>query len=187
MKNIAIFASGKGSNAEAIIEHFKGSALAKVVLIITNNPEAGVLKIAAKNKIISAIVTPAGLKNEKLMLGMLEGLNVEFVILAGFLKLVPGFLLQRYPKHIINIHPALLPKFGGQGMYGMKVHEAVLAEKETESGITIHYVNEKYDEGEVILQKKISIAPTDNPETLAGKIHVLEHEWFPKTIEQLLH
>jgi len=186
MKQIAIFASGRGSNAEAIIEYFRNKDSVKVALIITNNPDAGVLKIAARNKIISAIVTPQGLQNEKLMLGMMEALNIEFIILAGFLKLVPGFLLQRYPKHIINIHPALLPKYGGKGMYGMKVHEAVLADKETETGITIHYVNEKYDEGEVILQRKVTIAATDNPETLANKIHQLEHEWYPRTIEGLV-
>lgn len=186
MKHIAIFASGKGSNAEAIIHHFNNHPSVKVALVVTNNPEAGVLKIAAKNNIISAIITPAGFKKEKLVLGLLQSQNIDFIVLAGFIKLIPGFILEKFPRKIINIHPALLPKFGGKGMYGMKVHEAIVAGKESETGITIHYVNDRYDEGEVILQKKLAIAPADTPESIATRIHELEHEWYPKTIDSLL-
>ena len=186
MKHVAIFASGKGSNAEAVIDYFRNHSSVKVALIITNNPAAGVIKIAHSNKIISAIVSNEALNNEEITGRVLNALNIEMIVLAGFLQLVPDFILQKYPKRIVNIHPALLPKFGGKGMYGLKVHDAVLAAKEKETGITIHYANEHYDEGEVILQKKIAIEPTDNPESLAAKVLQLEHEWYPRTIEGLL-
>jgi phosphoribosylglycinamide formyltransferase-1 len=184
MKHIAIFASGKGSNARAIIEHFRNHPAVQVALIVSNNPEAGVIKIAHSNKIISAIVTNEALQKPEIMNRVLEALNIDLIALAGFLQKVPDFLLQKYPHRIINIHPALLPKHGGKGMYGLKVHEAVLAAKEPETGITIHYVNGQYDEGETILQKRITVEPTDNPETLAQKVHALEHEWYPKMIER---
>jgi len=186
MKQIAIFASGNGSNAEAIIAHFKSHPQVKVALVVTNNPEAGVIKIAHSNKIISAIINKTALNDPEILGRLLTALNIDLIVLAGFLQLVPAYLLQRYPKSIINIHPALLPKHGGQGMYGIKVHQAVLAARDVETGITIHYVNEHYDEGEVILQKHIAVDATDTPETLAGKVLQLEHEWFPKTIEKLL-
>jgi phosphoribosylglycinamide formyltransferase-1 len=183
MKHIAIFASGKGTNAQAIIEHFSNHPSIRVQLIVSNNPAAGVIKIAHSNKIISAIVTNDALQKPDVINRVLDALNIEFIVLAGFLQLIPEFLLQKYPRHIMNIHPALLPKHGGKGMYGMKVHEAVLAAKDTETGITIHYVNEKYDEGKIIAQKKIMIEPADNPEMLSKKIHALEHEWYPRIIE----
>ena len=183
MKHIAIFASGNGTNAQAIIEYFQNHTAAKVALIVTNNPEAGVIKIAHSNKIISAIVTNEALRKPEVINRILDALNIELLVLAGFLQLVPDFLLKKYPHRIINIHPALLPKHGGKGMFGMKVHEAVLAAKETETGITIHYVNEKYDEGEIILQKKIAVEPNDNAELLSKKIHQLEHTWYPQVIE----
>ena len=186
MKHIAIFASGKGSNAQSIIEYFKNHPSIKVALVITNNPEAGVIKIAHSNKIISAIVSKDFFNDAERMIRLLQSQNIELIVLAGFLQLVPAFLLQQFPSRIINIHPALLPKHGGKGMYGIKVHEAVLATNDTETGFTIHYVNEHYDEGEVILQKKIVVLPTDNPELLASKVQALEHDWFAKTIEQLL-
>jgi phosphoribosylglycinamide formyltransferase-1 len=186
MKRIAIFASGKGSNAEAIIQHFKDHPSIQVALIVTNNPEAGVLKIAAANNIVSAIVTTHGLQKEKIMRALMECFEIDFIVLAGFLKMIPEYLLQKFPKKIINIHPALLPLHGGKGMYGMKVHEAVVAGKEAKTGITIHFVNDKYDDGEVILQKEISLKPADNSETIAEQVNRLEHEWYPKTIEKLL-
>ena len=186
MQHISIFASGKGTNAQAIIEYFKNHSSIKIALVVTNNPEAGVIKIAHQHKIISAIASKNFLGNEESMNKLLGALNIECVVLAGFLQLVPAFLLQKFPKRIINIHPALLPKHGGKGMYGKKVHEAVLANKETETGITIHYVNEKYDEGEVILQKKIPVDSNDTPDSLSQKVQQLEHEWYPKTIEGLL-
>jgi phosphoribosylglycinamide formyltransferase-1 len=186
MKHLAIFASGRGTNAEAIIEYFKNNPSIKVSLVLTNNPEAGVIKIAHSNKIISAIVSKNALYDEQVMCKLLGALNIEMIALAGFMQLVPDFLIQKFPKRIINIHPALLPKYGGKGMYGPKVHEAVVANKETETGISIHYVNERYDEGEIILQKKIAVSPGDTAEEVAVKVKQLEHEWYPKALETLL-
>lgn len=186
MKNLAIFASGNGSNAEAIIEYFKDKPNVKVVLVLTGNPKAGVLKIAHQHKVISTIVSKEALQNEEVMNKLLGALNVDFIALAGFLQMVPAYLLKKYPNRIVNIHPALLPKFGGAGMYGLKVHEAVLAAGETETGMSIHYVNERYDEGEIILQKKVTISASETPEQIAGKVKELEHEWYPKVIDGLL-
>lgn len=186
MKNIAIFASGSGTNAQAIIEYFKDSTTVKVALVITNNPQAGVIKIAHQHKIISAIVSKDFFASADKMERLLNTFPIDMIVLAGFLQLVPPFLLKKFPNRIINIHPALLPAYGGKGMYGLKVHQAVLADKQSETGITIHYVNEKYDEGEIILQKKVAVEDTETTETLAAKVQQLEHEWLPKTIEQLL-
>ncbi len=186
MKHIAIFASGNGSNAQAIIDYFNNHVSIDVALVVTNNPDAGVIKIAHQQKIISAIVSRNFFGNEDSMNKLLNALNIEWIVLAGFLQLIPDFLLHKFPKRIVNIHPALLPKFGGKGMYGNKVHEAVLVNKESESGITIHYVNEKYDEGEVILQKKVLVDSNESAESLSKKVQHLEHEWYSKTIEQLL-
>lgn len=186
MKNIAIFASGKGSNAKTIIDYFANHPNVKVALVISNNPTAGVIQMAHERKIVSAILNTATLNNEEVMKKLLAALQVEFIALAGFLQMVPPFLLQEFPNRIINIHPALLPKFGGKGMYGLRVHEAVISSSESETGITIHYVNEHYDEGKVILQKSISIEPNEVAEKLALRVLSLEHEWYPKTIEQLL-
>ena len=186
MKQIAIFASGNGSNAEAIIEHFKAHSGIKVALVVTNNPDAGVIKIAHSNKIISAIVSKNALNDPEILGRLLTALNIDLIVLAGFLLLVPEYLLQRYPQAIINIHPALLPKHGGKGMYGMKVHEAVLAGGDTETGITIHFVNERYDEGEVILQKSALVEEADTSDSIARKVQQLEHKWLPQTIERLL-
>jgi len=186
MKNIAIFASGNGSNAGAIIEYFKTHPSVKVALVVTNNPDAGVIKVAHSHKIISAIVSKNALNDPEILGRLLTALDIEMIVLAGFLQLVPEYLLQRFPQRIINIHPALLPKHGGKGMYGMKVHEAVLLAKDPETGITIHFVNEHYDEGEIILQKATAIDSHDTAEKIAGKVQQLEHEWFPKIIEKLL-
>ena len=184
--HIAIFASGQGTNTQAIIDYFKEHPSIKVALVVTDKPGAGAIKIAHENKIISAIVSKNALCNEESMNKLLNTQNIELIVLAGFLQLIPDFLINKFPRRIVNIHPALLPGYGGKGMYGMKVHEAVLSKKETESGITIHYTNQNYDEGEIILQKKINIEDSDTPETLSKKIHQLEHEWYPKAIEKLL-
>ncbi len=186
MKNIAIFASGKGSNAQAIINYFSNHPGIRVSLVVTNNPDAGVLQVAHQAKIVSAIVTKESLQKEELISKLLDAAKVEFIALAGFLQMVPGFLLKKYPNRIVNIHPALLPKHGGKGMYGQKVHEAVLAAGDTETGISIHYVNEHYDEGELILQKKVAVTPGESCDAVAAKVLALEHEWYPKAIEQLL-
>jgi phosphoribosylglycinamide formyltransferase-1 len=184
-KHIVIFASGKGSNAQAIIDHFKGNDTIKVALIVTNNKDAGIVQIAKENRIPFDIVSPKELKDEE-MLDMLDVYEIDLIVLAGFLLLIPTFLVKAYPNKIINIHPALLPKYGGKGMYGAKVHETVLANKETESGITIHYVNEHYDEGAYIAQYRCHVEPADSVETLAKRVHLLEYEHYPKEIEKLL-
>ncbi|MFM2306521.1 MAG: hypothetical protein RLZZ367_1190 [Bacteroidota bacterium] len=186
MQHVAIFASGKGSNAQAIIEYFKNHPRIKVALVVTNNPDAGVVKIAHQNKIISAIASKNFMGNEDNMNKLLGALNIDLIVLAGYLQLIPDFLIKKYQGRIVNIHPALLPKHGGKGMYGIKVHQAVLAANDTETGITIHHVTERYDEGEVILQQKLTVAAGETAETLAGKVLQLEHEWYPKTIEGLL-
>ena len=185
MTHIAIFASGSGTNAKAIIRHFRDHPSIKVGLIVTNNPEAGVIKIAHSNKIISAIISKAFLNDEKRMDQLLRTQTIDFIVLAGFLQYVPEFLLEKFPRRIINIHPALLPQHGGKGMFGRKVHEAVLANKESKTGITIHYVNGQYDAGEVIMQRKISVKSGDTSESLAARVLSLEHRWYPKIIEKL--
>lgn len=186
MKQIAIFASGNGTNASAIIEYFQHHPSIKISLVLTNNPEAGVIKVAHAQKIISTIVSRDFFSNEERMLKLLNALNIDMIVLAGFLQLVPEFLLNKFPSRIINIHPALLPKHGGKGMYGMKVHRAVLESGEKESGITVHFVNEHYDKGEIILQKTVAVTAVETPETLSAKVRELEHEWYPKTIEKIL-
>jgi len=185
-KHIAIFASGRGSNAQAIIDYFKDNVTIKVALIVTNNKNAGVIQIAKDNRIPFDIISPAELKEEETILDLLDVYQIDLIVLAGFLLLIPAYLVKAYPNKIINIHPALLPKYGGKGMYGMKVHEAVTANKETETGITIHYVNEKYDEGEYIAQFRCQVEPSDSAESIASKVHHLEHEHYPKLIETLL-
>jgi len=185
-KHIAIFASGRGSNAKAIIDYFKDHATIKVALIVTNNKTAGVIQIAKDNRIPFDIISPAELKEEETILDLLDVYQIDLISLAGFLLLIPAYLVRAYPNKIINIHPALLPKYGGKGMYGIKVHEAVIANKETETGITIHYVNEKYDEGEYIAQFRCHVEPSDSAESIAAKVHQLEHEHFPRELEKLM-
>jgi phosphoribosylglycinamide formyltransferase-1 len=186
IRNIAIFASGAGSNAKAIIEYFKGHPTIKVALVITNNPSAGVIQIAHENKIISAILSKEALANEQAVMPLMKAQDIHFIALAGYLQMVPTFLLAKFPNKIVNIHPALLPKHGGKGMYGIKVHQAVLAAGDAETGITIHYVNEHYDEGKIISQKTLAVNQNETAETLAARVLGLEHEWYPKTIEVLL-
>lgn len=185
-KRIAIFASGSGSNAQKIMEHFKRSSEAEVVLILTNNPQAYVLQRADNFEIPSHIFTRSEFYDTDTIIKLLKNLQVDLIVLAGFLWLVPPTLLKAFPNKIINLHPALLPKFGGKGMYGDHVHKAVLEGKEEESGITIHFVNEKFDEGEILHQSRFKIEPGDNLEMIKFKGQQLEHQHFPRVIENLL-
>ena len=183
-KQIAIFASGAGSNAEKIIEHLRTSAFIKVALIVCNKPEAGVFAIAASHHIPTLLIDKAIFFKKDAYVNTLKDYGIDFIVLAGFLWKIPVTLLKEYPNKIINIHPALLPKHGGKGMYGHFVHQAVLAKGETESGITIHYVNEHFDEGKTIFQAKCQVTTTDTLDTLAAKVHQLEHLHYPKIIEE---
>ncbi len=185
MKKIAILASGSGSNAENIYNYFRNSKKVKIELILTNNKNAFVIERAKKLGIKCQIFSKQELKSNY-VLDILQKNNVDFVVLAGFLLLIPSNIIEKYTNKIINIHPALLPKYGGKGMYGDIVHKAVIENKEKESGITIHYVNEKYDEGAIIFQAKYNIETTDTAELLAKKIHKLEYEHFPKVIDELI-
>jgi phosphoribosylglycinamide formyltransferase-1 len=185
-KRIAIFASGSGSNAQKIMEHFKRSAEAEVVLILTNNAQAYVLQRADNFEIPSHIFTRHEFYETDDIIRMLKTLQVDLIVLAGFLWLVPPTLLAAFPNKIINLHPALLPKYGGKGMYGDNVHQAILDAGEEESGITIHFVNAQFDEGEIIHQSKFKIEPGDNLEMIKFKGQQLEHLHFPKVIENLL-
>jgi len=185
-KRIAIFASGSGSNAQKIMEHFKRNADAEVVLILTNNPQAYVLQRADNFEIPSHIFTRNEFYQTEDVINLLKNLQVDLIVLAGFLWLVPPSLLNAFPNKIINLHPALLPKFGGKGMYGDNVHKAVLAAGEEESGITIHFANVQFDEGEIIHQSRFKIEPGDNLEMVKFKVQQLEHQHFPKVIENLL-
>ncbi|MBB6001525.1 phosphoribosylglycinamide formyltransferase [Arcicella rosea] len=184
-KNIAIFASGSGSNAERIVEYFSASKEINVKLFLCNNPEAGVIQRAERLNIPLVMFNRQQFKSGEVV-DILKENQIDWVILAGFLWLVPKNVVEAFPNKIINIHPALLPKFGGKGMYGHFVHEAVVENKETESGITIHLVNEHYDEGAIIFQASYPVLPTDTPEDVAKKGQVLEHKHFPEVIEKAI-
>lgn len=185
MKRVAILASGSGSNAENITNFFRNSKNVRISLFATENPKAFVIDRAKKLGIDCVKFTMDDFKSGA-FLHILNRYNIDFIVLAGFLKLVPEYLINEYNNRIVNVHPALLPKYGGKGMYGNKVHEAVIAHKEVESGITIHYVNNNYDEGGVIFQAKCTVDKNDTPDSLAQKIHALEYEWYPKVLESLL-
>lgn len=185
-KNIAILASGSGTNAENIIRYFQVKKSASVALVLTNRRDAFVLERARGLGVPYCFFPKDEWEHGGAILSVLEEHGVDFVVLAGFLACVPEAILHVYPGRIINIHPSLLPKFGGKGMYGNRVHEAVLAAGEVESGITIHYINEHYDEGDVIRQVRCPVLPEDTPEELACRIHALEYEVYPEVIEQLL-
>jgi phosphoribosylglycinamide formyltransferase 1 len=185
LKNIAIFASGSGSNAERIVEYFADSEQINVKLFLCNNPEAGVIQRAERLQIPLIMFDRPAFKSGEVV-KILQENQIDWVILAGFLWLVPKNVVEAFPNRIINIHPALLPKFGGKGMYGHFVHEAVVENKETESGITIHFVNEHYDEGGVIFQASFPVLPTDSPEDVARKGQILEHKHFPEVIERAI-
>jgi phosphoribosylglycinamide formyltransferase 1 len=180
---IAILASGAGSNAANILEYFKKSNRVKVVLIATNKPKAGVLQFAEKFGVESLVFDKTMFHDSEEFLSELKKRQVDFIILAGFLWKVPSSLIEAFPDRIINIHPALLPKFGGKGMFGHHVHEAVYQAREKESGITIHFVNEHYDEGKIIFQEKFVILPNDGPQEIENKVRTLEMKCFPEIIE----
>jgi len=186
MKKIALLASGSGSNAENIVRYFDGKAGWEFPVILSNKADAYVHERAKNLKIPSFTISKAGFESGE-ALQLLQQYAVDFIVLAGFLLKIPANLLQAYPDKIINIHPALLPKYGGKGMYGMYVHEAVVAHRETETGITVHYVNENYDEGHIIFQARCEVLPSDTPEDVAAKVHALEYRYFPGVIEELLH
>lgn len=187
MTNIAIFASGNGSNCENIIRYFKDSANINISLVLCNNPDAKVLQRAQSLGVPTVCVNRKEFKNEDTVMPIMKEYEVDFIVLAGFLVLIPDYLLKAYDRAIVNIHPALLPKYGGKGMYGHHVHEAVKAAGEKESGITIHWVTEEYDSGEIIAQFKTTIDSNDTPDDIADKIHVLEMAYFPKVIEETIN
>ena len=186
MKNIAIFASGNGSNAEEIIRYFEKRSDGHVRLVLTNNQEAKVLERAKRLGVETVTFSRNQFYSTIEILEILNQQKIDLIVLAGFLWLIPGYLLQNFPKRIINIHPALLPKYGGKGMYGSKVHESVIKSGDAESGITIHYVNEFYDDGQIIFQARCPVEPYETVDSLANKIHVLEHKYFPVLVDQVL-
>jgi phosphoribosylglycinamide formyltransferase-1 len=186
MKHIVIFASGSGSNAQQIVEYFSDSDIARVIMIYSNRADAYVLQRACQLNIPTVVFDRLDFYENDLIINQLNSLYPDLIVLAGFLWKVPEKIVQAFPNRIVNIHPALLPKYGGKGMYGEHVHRTVLENREKESGITIHYVNENYDEGAFILQARCAINDNDTPESLAKKIHALEHKYYPKTIEQVL-
>jgi len=186
LKRIAIFASGSGSNAQKIMEHFKKNAEAEVALLLTNNADAYVLQRADNFEIPSQVFDKEMFYHSDTILKMLHNLKIDLIVLAGFLWLIPEYLLEAYPRRIINIHPALLPAYSGKGMFGKKVHQAILDNHEIESGITIHYINEHFDEGEIIYQAKFKIEKTDDLEMIMYKGQQLEHQYYPKIIENLI-
>lgn len=187
MINAAIFASGEGTNAENLFNYFANDPRIRIKLVVTNRDDAGVIARAEKHKKNVQIVSKAALENytDKLI-EFLKVEKIDLIILAGFLLKIPEAFIKAFPNKIINIHPALLPAYGGKGMYGMNVHKAVIAAKETESGISIHYVNEEYDKGEIIIQERVKIEDSDTPESLAKKIQQLEFEHLPKAVERFL-
>lgn len=186
MKRIVIFASGSGTNAENLIRFFQDKDHVSVILVLTNNPQARVIERCSTLKTSCLSFNRPAFYSTNILLDILKNSNPDLIVLAGFLWKFPDSILNVFPNKVINIHPALLPKYGGKGMYGMRVHEAVVANKETETGISIHYVNEHYDEGAVIFQAKCEVGSSDSAEDVATKIHELEMEHFPVVVESLL-
>jgi phosphoribosylglycinamide formyltransferase 1 len=186
MRNIAILASGSGTNAENIIKYFSNKNTAKVSLVLSNKRQAQVLKRAEANDIRTVFFEHKEFYVTGKVLRYLLLYKIDFIVLAGFLWLVPENIIEQYSGRIINIHPALLPAYGGKGMYGDAVHKAVIASGDKESGITIHYVNKYYDKGDIIFQTKCKIDPSENPESLATKVHTLEYQHYPKIIEDIV-
>lgn len=187
-KQIAVFASGNGSNAENITRYFRESDFgAEVGVIICNNAGAGVLKRAERLGVPAVVMSKAEINDEVRISAVLERYDADLIVLAGFLLKIPEFMIRRYPDRIVNIHPALLPKYGGKGMYGHHVHEAVVAAGERETGITIHYVNENYDDGNIIFQAKTAVVPGDTPDDVADKIHILEQRYFPEVLAKTFY
>jgi phosphoribosylglycinamide formyltransferase-1 len=186
MKKIVIFASGSGTNAENIIKYFAATEIARVEAVFTNNPNAKVIE-RARNYGISTDIFSKEELNESKVLQIVNDIEPDLIVLAGFLLKFPDKIIETYPNKIINIHPALLPKYGGKGMYGMHIHRAIVGNKEKETGITIHYVNENYDEGNILFQKNVVLSGDETPEEVAEKIHELEQKYFPEVIEKLLN
>ena len=186
MKKIAIFASGSGSNAENIIQYFAQKPQFCVKSVFCNVPDAYVLERAKKYRIPTFVFNREEFRNPDKVFRQLQEQEIDFIVFAGFLWLMPSFITAAWPNKIVNIHPALLPAYGGKGMYGHYVHEAVIAAGEKESGITIHYVNDHYDQGAIIFQAKCPVLPTDTPDDLAARIHELEYRYFPEIIEKTI-
>jgi|TARA_B110000046_G_scaffold4569_1_gene4930 phosphoribosylglycinamide formyltransferase-1 len=186
MKRIVIFASGSGTNAENIIKYFQKTNLAEVTLVLSNKSDAKVLDRAEKLSVSSESFTKSEFIDSAKITTILRKESPDLIVLAGFLLKFPEFILKEFPNKVINIHPALLPKYGGKGMYGMHIHKSVVKNKESETGITIHYVNENYDEGAVIFQERFQLSENDTAASVASKIHELEYELFPKVIEEIL-
>ena len=186
MKNVAIFASGSGTNAENIARYFSKSETVKVAVVLSNNKNVGVHARVNNLGIASFVFSRDEFVEGTPILAKLAEYQIDLIVLAGFMNKISDALLTAYPGKIINIHPALLPKHGGKGMYGMHVHEAVVAAGEKESGITIHYINENYDEGDIIFQAKCEVLPADTPEEVATKVHALEYAHYPHVIDDLL-
>ena len=185
MIRIAIFASGSGTNAEAIIKHFEGNEQIQIARVLSNKESAGVLDRADRLGIPMGTFKKAELEDDS-FLNVLKDDNIDFIVLAGFLLKIPPYLIKAFPEKIVNIHPALLPKYGGKGMYGHHVHEAVINNEEKESGITIHLVDEIYDNGRHLFQATVPVDSSDTPDSLAGKIHKLEHAHFPEVIDKYI-
>jgi phosphoribosylglycinamide formyltransferase 1 len=186
MKNIAIFASGSGTNAQQIADYFRDNEYIHVSLILSNKPDAFVLERANNLGIPSFVFNRKNFYESDAILEVLQDYQIDFIVLAGFLWFVPGNILKAFPGRIINIHPALLPKHGGKGMYGEKVHQSVIAEGDKRTGITIHFVNDHYDEGEIIFQDSFEVMPGDTAESIAQKVHLLEYKHFPRVIEEVV-
>lgn len=186
MIRIALFCSGSGSNAEKIMEYFQGREDVEVSLLLANKADAFALKRAEKFGVPTVVVSRSEFFEQEKALSILQEKKIDWIILAGFLWLIPQYLVKNYPNRIINIHPALLPAYGGKGMYGMNVHTAIVKAKEPKSGITIHYVNEHYDEGQIIFQASCDVSPSDTAEDVAKKVQILEHKYFPEVVERLV-
>lgn len=186
MKRIAVFSSGSGSNAENIVKYFGESELAQVIAIFCNNPKAGVVDRAHKLGVRCVVFSPEELTDGHI-LDKLTDLKVDLIVLAGFLKVIPDSILESFPRRVVNIHPSLLPDYGGPGMYGMHVHRAVVENEEEETGITIHYVESELDQGEIIFQESVEIDYEDSPEDVQYKVQMLEHKHYPEVIEYILN
>ncbi len=184
--NVAVFVSGGGTNCENLITYFKDSEQVNIALVISNKADAYALVRAERHGVPTAVVPKVELHDEQKVLSLLRNYDIQFIVLAGFLPLVPDYLINVFPKRIINLHPALLPKFGGKGMWGHHVHEAVKAAGETETGMTVHYVTPVCDGGEIIAQYRVSLSPSDSVDDIAEKEHQLEMQYFPKVVEQVL-
>lgn len=183
MWNLTIFASGNGSNAENIFNYFKNSDLVRIGLVITDNPKAFVIQRCRKFSVPCLVLSQRLLSDSDFMLGVLRDFRTNFIVLSGYIKLVPDYIVAAFDHRIVNIHPSLLPKHGGKGMYGMRVHQSVIDSGDKESGITVHFVDNFYDNGSAIFQAKVPVEPGDTPESLAEKVHALEYKYYPQVIE----